>query len=115
MMQRSSSIRYELEAGKWPTNYICVAVVRSEGNLGRGHVQFFLDLKFDCPELADMSVFKGGATALYLKASLTKPSAEIVIDNIEANPIKRGQSFALNTYCQLLEVAPECQSVLLNN
>ncbi|MFQ6332647.1 hypothetical protein [Methylophilus sp. 3sh_L] len=52
MMQRSSSIRYELEAGKWPTNYICVAVVRSEGNLGRGHVQFFLDLKFDFPELS---------------------------------------------------------------
>lgn len=112
-MQRSSTICYELEPGMWPTNFINVTVVRPERSLGG--VQFLLDLKFDSPAQADMSIFDGGSTAICLRASLTQYSAEIVIDNIEARPIKRGQSFVLKTYFQLLELVPECQSILLNN
>lgn len=111
---RSTAIQYALARTIVPDEYVSIAVIGRQHEQARS-ISFSLDIVLSCSSAINSEVFSSGSTATLLDATYLSDLHEIRISNIEGRALERGQSFALHTYKQLLELVPECTSIVLYN
>lgn len=115
-MKRSSTIAYALEDTVAPGENVEITVGRDDSASSQlPSIPFRFFRVLSPTSVVDPDIFDGGEKSIWLDATFDTKSLEIRIDNIEGRSIKRGQSFALKTFKQLIELAPECKSILLYN
>lgn len=115
-MLRSIASRYAFASSVAPDEHVDIAVIRRDSDDWRYPLtSYAFSLLIDPSSLVDPSIFNRGPTAISLEATFDPRSLEICIANIEGRALERGQSFARKTYSHLLELTPECTSLVLYN
>lgn len=115
-MQRSHVHRYQLSKALSLEAYVEVAVRREDAVCWRDEsTRYTLEISLCQPSNIDPSIFSQGPTALALEASFDARAREVLVANIEARSLERGQDFARRTFSQLLALTPECEALVLYN
>jgi hypothetical protein len=119
---QSQPIRYQLSRHLDRYAYADVSVARTDADLpprwAAGQVQrttYRLAIKLSPNCSVPPSAFTYGPTATFLEAWYASEAREIWIAGIERRSLAPGQSFAGNTYLQLLALTPDCKSIVLYN
>lgn len=115
-MQRSITSRYALASTVAPGESVDITVIRHDSSDWRqSNIWFSLSVGLDPSSSVDAGIFHRGSTAISLQATFNPRTLEINIANIEGRSLERGQSFARRIYTDLLELTPECTSIVLYN